>query len=394
MMELWNRGGTQYESEKVVSFSALIMPDFEYTIIGAGIVGLAIGAELSGGSRHVLLLEKNERYGLETSSRNSEVIHAGIYYPPGSLKAALCVEGRDLMYKICGDRGISHVRCSKLITASEETELPALEKVFQNGKQNGVRLRMLTREEALALEPNIRTVGAIHSPDTGIVSAHELMDAFARQALDRGAMIQFRCEVTGISRQPGGFQLTIRENGMESAITSEKVINAAGLHSDEVAALAGLDIDEAGYRLSYAKGSYFAVTPSKANLVSRLVYPVPLNEGLGVHAVRDWGGRLKFGPDVEYLATRNLDYTVDASKAQAFAESVRRILPAITVDDLTPDMSGIRPKLQKKGEPPRDFVIRHEANRGLEGLVNLIGMDSPGLTASPAIARHVARLLR
>lgn len=370
------------------------MPDFEYTIIGAGVVGLAIAAEVARHSRHVVVLEKNPRYGLETSSRNSEVIHAGIYYPPGSLKALLCVEGRDLLYRICGERGISHNRCSKLITASKESELPRLEALYRNGRENGVRLQMLTKEEALALEPNIRTVGAIHSPDTGVLSAHELMDSFAHRAVEGGVTLQFRCEVTGISRQPEGYRVTIRENGVESFFTSEKIVNAAGLHSDEVAGLAGIDIDEAGYRLSYAKGSYFAVTPAKANLVSRLIYPVPQNEGLGVHALRDWGGRLKFGPDVEYLEPGVLDYRVDPSKAPAFAESIQRILPGITADDLTPDMSGIRPKLQKKGDPPRDFVICHEKERGLEGLVNLIGIDSPGLTASPAIARYVAGLLK
>ncbi|GJQ21437.1 MAG: dehydrogenase [Bacteroidia bacterium] len=370
------------------------MPDFEYTIIGAGVVGLAIAAEVSGYSRHVVVLEKNLRYGLETSSRNSEVIHAGIYYPPGSLKARLCVEGRDLLYRICGERGISHKRCSKLITASNESELPQLESLYRNGRENGVRLQMLTKEEALALEPNIRTVGAIHSPDTGVISAHELMDYFAHCALEHGVTLQFRCEVTGIDAQPDGYRITIRENGVESSFTSEKIVNAAGLHSDEIARLAGIDIDKAGYRLWYAKGSYFAVTPAKANLVSRLLYPVPRNEGLGIHALRDWGGRLKFGPDVEYLEPKVLDYSVDPSKARAFAESIQRILPGITADDLTPDMSGIRPKLQKRGESPRDFVICHEKDRGLEGLVNLVGIDSPGLTASPAIARYVAGLLK
>ncbi|MBI4418375.1 MAG: NAD(P)/FAD-dependent oxidoreductase [Ignavibacteriales bacterium] len=369
------------------------MPDFEYTIIGAGVVGLAVAAEISGKSRHVVVLEKNDKYGMETSSRNSEVIHAGIYYPPGSLKAVLCIEGRDLLYSICEQNHISHDRCSKLITASNQEELPKLEEIFRRGRENGARLRMLSAQAASELEPNIRTVGAIYSPDTGILSAHELMDYFYHVAIERNATVQPRCEVTGIQKRAGEYEITIREGELESSFTSEKLINAAGLHSDAVAALAGIDIDQAGYRLSFAKGSYFAVRPSKANLVSRLVYPVPQNEGLGVHALRDWGGRLKFGPDVEYLEQGVIDYSVDETKASAFAESIRRILPQITADDLMPDMSGIRPKLQKKGEPPKDFVIRHERDRGLEGFVNLIGIDSPGLTASPAIARHVAGLL-
>jgi L-2-hydroxyglutarate oxidase LhgO len=253
---------------------------------------------------------------------------------------------------------------------------------------------MLGAKETLEMEPNIRTVGSIFSPSTGILSAHELMDFFHHRALAQGVTIQLRCAVIAIAKSRSGYEITVREGGADSSFTSEKVVNTAGLHSDAVAALAGIDIDKARYRLSFAKGTYFAVVPSKANLVSRLVYPVPLNEGLGVHALRDWGGRLKFGPDVEYLDDSILDYRVDESKLHSFAESIRRILPQIRDEDLTPDMSGIRPKLQRKGEPPRDFIICHEKERGLEGFVNLIGIDSPGLTASPAIARYVQQLLR
>ena len=369
------------------------MPDFEYTIIGAGVVGLAIAAKLSEKSKHVVVLEKNANFGMETSSRNSEVIHAGIYYTPGSLKALLCVEGRDLLYGICGRSGINHSQCTKLITATTQEEHEKLEVIAQNGRMNGAELRLLTRKETLQLEPNIRTVGSIFSPFTGILSAHDLMNFFYHQAVDQGATIQLRCTVSAIEPNRVGYAITIQEEGSTSSFSTEKVINAAGLHSDRIAALAGIDIDEARYRLAYVKGTYFAVVPSKANLVSRLVYPVPLNEGLGVHALRDLGGRLKFGPDVEYLDDGVLDYRVDESKLPAFAESIRRILPQIRNEDLTPDMSGIRPKLQRKGEPPRDFIINHENMRGLEGFVNLIGIDSPGLTASPAIARYVEGLL-
>jgi len=369
------------------------MPDFEYTIIGAGVVGLAIAAKLSEKSKHVVVLEKNANYGMETSSRNSEVIHAGIYYEPGSLKAVLCTEGRDLLYEICGKHGINHNQCTKIITATSEKELEKLEAIAQNGRVNGIELRLLSVQETLQLEPNIRTVGSIFSPLTGVLSAHELMDFFHRRAVDQGATIQLRCAVIAIAQKQSGYEIMISEEGGNSSFTSEKVINAAGLQSDSIAALAGIDIDKARYRLAYAKGTYFAVVPSKSNLVSRLVYPVPQNEGLGVHALRDWGGRLKFGPDVEYLNNGILDYRVDEGKLPSFAESIRRILPQIRNEDLTPDMSGIRPKLQQKGGPARDFIICHEKERGLEGLVNLIGIDSPGLTASPAIARYVEQLL-
>ncbi|MEX2115888.1 MAG: NAD(P)/FAD-dependent oxidoreductase [Bacteroidota bacterium] len=370
------------------------MPDFEYTIIGAGVVGLAIAARLSEKSKHVVVLEKNTNYGMETSSRNSEVIHAGIYYTPGSLKALLCVEGRDLLYGICRKYGISHNQCSKIITATSQEELEKLDAIAKNGRLNGAELRLLGAKETLQLEPNIRTVGSILSPSTGILSVHSLMDFFHRRAVDQGATIQLRCTVNAIGQKQPGYEITIHEEGGSSSFTSEKVINTAGLHSDGIAAMAGIDIDRARYRLAYAKGTYFAVVPSKANLVSRLVYPVPQNEGLGVHALRDLGGRLKFGPDVEYLDDGVLDYRVDESKLPAFAESIRRILPQIKNEDLTPDMSGIRPKLQRQGEPPRDFIICHEKERGLEGFVNLIGIDSPGLTASPAIARYVEDLLK
>lgn len=367
------------------------MPDFEYTIIGAGVVGLSIAERLSERSRHILVLEKNPKYGLETSSRNSEVIHAGIYYKPGSLKALLCVEGRNRLYELCGRNEISHERCTKIITATTKAEYEKLEGIFRNGRENGVALRMLSADETRNLEPNVRTVGSIFSPDTGIVSAHELMDYFHHKAVERGVTLHMRCEVTGAVKTGEGFEVVITEKEGVSSFTSEKVINAAGLQSDAVAAMAGIDIDEAGYRLAYAKGTYFAVAPSKSNLVSRLVYPVPRDEGLGVHALRDWGGRLKFGPDLEYVEGKP-DYTVDESKRRAFGESIRRILPQVEDSDLSPDMCGIRPKLQRKGEPPRDFVIRHETERGLDGWVNLIGIDSPGLTASPAIARYVEAL--
>ena len=197
----------------------------------------------------------------------------------------------------------------------------------------------------------------------------------------------------GIQKSDAGYEISIDDVGTRSSVSSEIVINAAGLGSDLIAQMIGIDIDKEDLRLNFVKGSYFAVTPSKTNLVSRLVYPVPSNEGLGVHALMDWGGRLKFGPDIEYLESRALDYKVAEEKQHAFAESIRRILPAITDDDISPDMSGIRPKLQKKGKPTRDFVIVHEKARGLLGFVNLIGIESPGLTSSPAIARYVEKML-
>lgn len=369
------------------------MPDFEITVIGGGVVGLAIASRLSKKHPNLVLLEKNPKYGEETSSRNSEVIHAGIYYKPGSLKATLCVEGKERLYSLCKEQHIAHRQITKLITASTREEIARLEGIYENGTKNGVLLQILGADAARKLEPNICTYGAIFSPTTGILSVHELMDYFYRTTLSNGANIQLRSPVVAISRNSDGYKISIEEGRQQSDFTTEVAINAAGLGSDLVAQMAGIDIDAAGYRMTFAKGSYFAVAPSKAKLIARLVYPVPGTEGLGVHALIDLGGRLKFGPDVEYLKDRTTDYSVAENKRMAFAESIKRILPAITGEDISPDMSGIRPKLQRKGEPPRDFVIVHEKERGLEGFVNLIGIESPGLTSSPAIARYVEELL-
>ena len=369
------------------------MADFQITIIGAGVVGLAIAARLSEKRQGIVVLEKNEKYGMETSSRNSEVIHAGIYYEPGSLKARLCLEGRDELYAICRKHNVGHKQITKLITATNDKELSQLDSVYQLGTTNGVGLEILDRRQTLRLEPHINTVGSIYSPMTGIVSAHELMDCYHHIAVKNGVTVQQHCEVVGIEKTNDGYAITVSEGGQRSTITSEVVINSAGLYSDRIAQLAGIDIDKAGYRMVYAKGSYFSVASSKAKLVSRLVYPMPNKETLGVHVVLDLGGRLRFGPDTEYQDQKDFDYRVDDSKRNEFGESVRRILPSITDDDLAPDMSGFRPKLQKKGEPEKDWAIVHEKERGLEGFINLIGMESPALTASAAIARYVEALL-
>ncbi|MEW6510993.1 MAG: NAD(P)/FAD-dependent oxidoreductase [Bacteroidota bacterium] len=369
------------------------MPDAAVTVIGGGVVGLAVAAELSARRSPLFLLERNPRYGQETSSRNSEVIHAGIYYPTGSLKARLCLEGNRILYDLCSRHNIPHARVTKIITATKPEELPELDRLHRLGTANGVDLRMITAEEVHAFEPEIRSVGGLFSATTGIISAHGLMDYFYHRAKEHGAELQMRCEVVGIERKSDGYQVMVREGQERSTFTSEVVINAAGLESDSIAALVGIPIDKAGYRLHYSKGSYFALPASFSGLVKRLVYPVPTKETLGVHAVVDLGGRLKFGPDIEYLSDRTLDYAVDESKRAAFAASVRRILPTVNDEDLTPDMSGIRPKLQGPGTPVRDFVIQEESNRGLPGFINLIGIESPGLTASPAIARLVATLV-
>jgi L-2-hydroxyglutarate oxidase LhgO len=368
------------------------MADVAVTVVGAGVVGLAIAAEISKEYSPLFVLERNAKYGQETSSRNSEVIHAGLYYPHGSLKAKLCVEGRELLYTLCENHDIPHRRVTKIITAATNDQLPALEKLYDHGLGNGVPLEMMTAAQVSALEPHIATVAGILSPTTGIISAHGLMDYLAHEAKGNGAEIQTHCNVVGIEKH-SEFVITIEEGGERSSFTSAWVINAAGLESDTIASLAGIDVDAVGYRLRRCKGSYFAVTGEKRRLISRLVYPVPPKDSLGVHALVDLGGRLKFGPDVEYLPGRELNYDVAESKRHAFAESVRKILPAINDEDLEPDMSGIRSRIRTDGGPLHDYIICHEKVRGLEGLINLIGIESPGLTASPAIARYVSQIM-
>lgn len=354
-------------------------------------VGLAIAAELARDGLSLYVLEKNDGFGLETSSHNSQVIHAGIYYPTGSLKASLCVEGNALLYDLCHRWGIGHARPGKLIVAADEAEVEQLERLRSQAAANGVRdLVMLSRSDLHALEPNVAGVAAVRSPWTGIVDAHQLMKSFAGKASENGAKLVYRSEVTGIEREKGGYRVAVRDASGPFCFHTRVLVNSAGLHADRVAAMAGIDPDSAGYRLHYCKGQYFSA--GRNGLVGRLVYPVPepKGAGLGVHVTLDLEGRMLLGPDAQYV--KGIDYSVDGGQRQAFCDSARRLLPGIECERLQPEMAGIRPKLQGPGEAFRDFVIRDEKDRGLPGFIDLIGIESPGLTASPAIARLVAWL--
>ena len=368
------------------------MADTGIAVIGAGVVGLAVAARLAPRHPDLVVLERNPRHGHETSSRNSEVIHAGIYYPPGSLKARLCVEGKRRLYELCAAHGIGHRRIGKIIVAANDEEARDLDALRDRARANGVALQRLSASEVTALEPHVRSAGGLLSPDSGIVSAHGLMDVLLHAVREEGAVFQPRSEVVGLERSGGDYRLTVRAGAATESFTAERVINAAGLEADTVAALAGIDVAGAGYRQHYCKGSYFSVASAKQGLVTRLVYPVPGHVSLGLHAVLGLEGRLRFGPDVEYV-DRGADYRVDESKRAAFGQAARRLVPAIEDADLSPDISGIRPKLQGPGDGFRDFVIAEESARGLPGLVNLIGIDSPGLTSALAIAAHVAELV-
>jgi L-2-hydroxyglutarate oxidase LhgO len=366
----------------------------EITVVGAGVVGLAVATELAESGRDVLVLERNESFGRETSSRNSEVIHAGLYYQPGSLKARLCVEGRELLYRICREHGIGHRRITKLIVATKPDEIPRLEALAENARHCGVEdLCMLGSAEIHALEPEVRAIAALLSPSTGIVDTHGLMSHFARKAKDCGATLSFNSEVIALEKMPQGWRVTVKEPKETHTFETGIVINCAGLGSDRIAAAAGIDADASGYRLHYCKGNYFSISPAKGRRVGRLVYPAPHANaaGLGVHLTLDLGGRARLGPNTVYVDA--VDYQVDVSLKESFYRGAVRFLPFLAETDLEPDMAGVRPKLQGPGEPFRDFVIHHEADRGLEGLFNLIGIESPGLTSCAAIARYVRELV-
>jgi L-2-hydroxyglutarate oxidase LhgO len=369
------------------------MADTPLTVVGAGVVGLAVAARLAARFPETIVLERRERHGTETSSRNSEVIHAGMYYPTGTLKARLCVRGNPLLYELCQRLEVPHRRTTKLIVATVPGETAELERLLALGRANGVPLELVTQARCRELEPAVPAVAGLFSPTTGILSAHGLMDSYLQEARRHGALLQAQAELVGLERRDRDYRLTVRTpEGVES-FTSERVVNAAGLESDTVAALAGIDVEAAGYRLHWWKGSYFALAGPKSRLVSRLVYPVPTHVSLGVHAVLGLDGRLRFGPDAEHLPGRTPDYVVSEAKRPAFAEAVRRLLPAVEDSELTPDIAGIRPKLQGPGDGFRDFVIAEETARGLPGLVDLVGIDSPGLTSAAAIAEEVDRLL-
>lgn len=369
------------------------MTDVPLTVIGAGVVGLAVAARLAPRFPELVVLERRARHGTETSSRNSEVIHAGMYYPTGSLKARLCVRGKAMLYALCERLGVPHRRVTKLIVATAPDEVAEIERIRALGEANGVALSLLTAAQCRSLEPAVPAVAGLFSPTTGIVSAHDLMDALLHEARRGGAIVSPRAELVAIERRDRDYRLDVRTaDGVES-LTSERVVNAAGLEADSVAALAGVDVAAAGYRLHWWKGSYFAVSKARARITSRLVYPVPTHVSLGVHAVLGLDGRLRFGPDAEYVADRSPAYRVDEAKLATFGAAVRRLFPQIEDADLTPDIAGIRPKLQGPGGGFRDFVIAEESARGLPGLVNLVGIESPGLTSALAIAEEVDRLL-
>ncbi len=357
-------------------------------VVGAGAMGLAVARQLALSGLDTIILEKNDHIGIETSARNSEVIHAGIYYPQGSLKARLCVAGKNLLYQFCNAHGVPHKRLGKLIVgqANQQAQLAALAKTAAD---NGVDdLRPLGKKEIGALEPEIRAEEGLFSPSTGIIDSHQYMLALlGDMTLVRGAC------VNAARREPGGWLLAVTSDGEEIALRTRLLVNAAGLWAQSLASrIEGLkDVPP----LALAKGNYAGLIVKSP--FRHLVYPVPEPGGLGVHVTLDMGGRARFGPNVEWLASNNpaaIDYTVSPDIARRFTSVIATYWPGVREEMLSPDYSGVRPKLSGPGQPNADFRIDGPDSHGLPGLVNLFGIESPGLTASLAIARHVADLLK
>ncbi len=364
------------------------MDQIECVVIGAGVIGLAVARALAARGREVIVLEAAEAIGVGTSSRNSEVIHAGLYYPRGSLKASLCVRGREMLYDYCETRGVPYRRCGKLLVATARNQVPQLDSILARGKENGVLdLVRISGDEARALEPGLECVEAVFSPQTGIVDSHQLMLALQGDAERDGAMFAFHAPVDAIEANNGRFVIKVG-GAAPTTISAACVVNSAGLQANRLArSIRGLDARHVP-PLYLARGNYFSM--SGRTPFNRLIYPMPNEAGLGVHLTLDLGGQARFGPDVEWVDTIN--YDVDARRAESFYAAIRAYWPQLPDGALQPAYAGIRPKLSGPGEPAADFLIQGPAAHGVRGLVNLFGIESPGLTASLAIAQRVCEL--
>ncbi len=366
--------------------------DVETIVIGAGAVGLAIARALALGGQQVMVLEQHDLIGSETSSRNSEVVHAGIYYPTGSLRAELCVEGKHEMYRFCERHGVPARPCTKLLVATGTEQLGKLSGLHKTAIANGVEdLVELTPKQARALEPEVSCVAALLSPSTGIVDSHAYMLALQGEAEANGAQVVLQAHVRAARRSADGlFRLEVGVDGGEAShITCRRLVMSAGLHASKLADTLELDT---GYRpppTYYAVGQYYAL--SGRSPFSRHIYPMPQGAWLGLHATIDIGGRCKFGPDIEWIP--EIDYAFKPEKLAQFLDFIRSYYPGLDASRLHPDYTGIRPKLYRDGEPVPDFAIHGPQTHGTEGLVILLGIESPGLTASLAIARKVEAML-
>jgi len=361
-------------------------------VVGAGVVGLAVARALALQGREVMVLEREAAIGTGTSSRNSEVIHAGIYYPAGSLKARLCVQGKQMLYAYCAERGVAFKRCGKLIVAHTPSQLAALPAIIERARGNGVDdLVLLDRDQARALEPALECLGAVHSPSTGIIDSHGLMLSLQGDLEHAGGLVVCHSAVASVNLQPDGLLVT---TGDGTCLLARTLVNAAGLHACDLASrIAGLDPSHVPTP-HYAKGNYFTLAGRAP--FRHLIYPAPEPDkhlaGLGVHLTLDLGGQAKFGPDVQWVERAD-DLQVDPARGDAFYAEVRRYWPDLPDGSLVPGYAGMRPKISGPGEPAADFVLQGPTVHGVPGLVNLFGIESPGLTSSLAIGQAVADLL-
>jgi len=366
------------------------MDRVECVVVGAGVIGLAVARALALAGIEVLVLEQAYTIGFETSSRNSEVIHGGLYYPLGSLKARSCVEGRHRLYGYCRERGVPYARLGKLIVATSEAEIAGLEKIASTARGNGVEdLEWLSPTQARRLEPALNCVAALLSPSTGIIDSHALMLAYQGEAEAAGAIVVLRTPALSGSVRHGGFELAI--GGDEpTRIRCRFLVNAAGLHAPALARMIEGIPPETIPPAYFCRGVYF--TLSGPAPVRRLIYPVPVPGGLGVHITLDLARQARFGPDVEWISA--VDYTVDPTRGEVFYAAIRTYWPGLPDGALQPGYAGIRPKISGPGEPAADFVVQGPDAHGVPGLVNLYGIESPGLTASLPLADEVVRKLR
>lgn len=363
---------------------------FDSCIIGAGVIGLAIGRQLAKAGRSVLILEQQDRYGSETSSRNSEVIHAGIYYPTGSLKARLCVEGKTELYQYCAENQIEHRRIGKLIVASQAQKSTLLA-LKQQAEANGVLdLEWVDRARLQQMEPDVRADVALFSPSTGIINSHQLMDTLAAEIIANGGLISLHTQFMAAEQAAVGFRVNVLSSGQPYQFHCQNLINSGGLHASRVARHIQLSSPIASPITHWCKGNYFSL--QGASPFRHLIYPLPEpnTSGLGIHATLDMQGNARFGPDVEYCAiTATPDYRVDETRLPGFIQAIQRYYPHLNPDRLSPAYAGMRPKLQGPDDPPQDFLIQQPS----PGLIHLFGMESPGLTSCLAISRHVEALL-
>jgi len=368
--------------------------DIEVLIIGAGVIGLALGEKITEKGKQVAIVEKNFKYGLETSSRNSEVIHSGIHYPKNSLKAKLCVEGNYLLYKVAEKNNLTYKKTGKITVATTKQEISLIEKLYLQGKENGVKdIYIIDKKKIEEIEPDINAEVGLVTPTSGIINVHQLMDYLANKFKDQGGFLATGEKVIGIEKLTTGYKVISKSSEGINKYKTDIVINCAGLWSDEISKMLKIK-----YKLYWAKGDYFSL-PLKFS-VSSLIYPVPTKTSLGIHLTPKIGGGYRIGPDIEYvekkekpypIAKEISDFKVDEGKKEKFYYDVVKYLPNLKIEDMQPEMYGIRPKLQGEKDLFKDFIIKDERENSCPSFINLIGIESPGLTSCLSIAEYVVK---